>query len=150
MQKPKQRPRDVVAFAVAKLAAVSGTQGPEFRARKCKLLAVVLMITTSTSWCSAEEVIQAICDFLLNDEYSAIKVILDCCILLLVLCFEGGFQVSDFYFKGVDLNLPLGYPGSCPILLCVRRYVGRLTGPVVEVKRPHRRRTSGCPLSDDV
>ena len=110
------------------------------------------MTAASTSWCSAEDIIQAICDFLLNDEYSAIKVILDCCILLLALRFKGGFQVSDFHFKGVNLNLPLGYPGSCPILLCIRRYVGRFTVQVVEVKRPHKRRTTrgGCLLPDNV
>src|SRR5258706_5924434 len=138
MQKPKQKPRDAVAFAVTKLAAGSGTRGPDFRARKCNLLPFAPMTAASTSWRSAEGVIQAICDFVLNDEYSAIEVILDGSILLLALRFEGGFQVADFHFKGVNLNLPLGYPGSCPIFLCIRRYVRRLTGQ----ERPHKRRTS--------
>src|SRR5258706_16045933 len=150
MQKPKQKPRDAVAFAVTKLAAGSGTRGPDFRARKCNLLPFAPMTAASTSWRSAEGVIQAICDFVLNDEYSAIEVILDCSILLLALRFEGGFQVSDFYFKGVNLNLPLGYPGSCSILFCICRYMGRPTGQVVEVKRPHKERiTSGGGLLSD-
>jgi len=75
------------------------------------------MTAASTPWCSAEDIIQAICDFVLNDEYPAIKVILDRSIFLLALRFEAGFQVPDFHFKGFNLNLPLGYPGSCPNLL---------------------------------
>ena len=125
-----------------RLVAVSGTQGSDFRARK------LLAITAASTRRSAEDVIQAICEFLLNGEDLTIEVTLDRSIFLMALRFEGGIQGSDSPFKGEYLNLPLGYPGSCPIHCCVRRYVGHLT----EEKTSRRRRTmSGeCQMSGEV
>ena len=78
----------------------------------------------AASWRSAEDVIEAICDFLLNGEDSVIEVIDDRSIFLPALRFEGGLQGPDFRFEGINLDLSLGYPGSCPNLFCIRRYVG--------------------------
>ena len=126
--------------------AVSDTEGSGFRARGSKGQPMSPLTAGSTSWRSAEGVIQAIHEFLLNGEDSTVEVIFDPIIFLLAVCFEGGFQVSDFHFKGMDLHLSLGYPGLCPNLFHSRRYMER-----VEDKRPHQRRTTyeECLLSDE-
>ena len=129
---------------------MSDTEGSGFGALGSKLLSFSPLRAGSALWRSAEDAIQAIYEILLNIEDLTVEVVLDRSKFLPAVGFEGGFQVSDFPFEGVDLELSLGYPGSCPILFCIRRYVGRLTGRV-EDKRPHKRRTTieGCLLSDE-
>ena len=77
---------------------------------------------STTTWRSAEDIIQAICEFILNGEDLTIEMTLDRSILLLALCFKGGIQGSDSPFKGEYLKLPCGYPGQCPTYFCIRRY----------------------------
>ena len=101
---------------------VSDTQGSESGARRCELLPCSAV--TAASRRSAEDVIEAISDFLLNGEDSVIEVIDDRSIFLPALRFEGGLQGSDFRFESINLDLSLGYSGLRPNLFCIRRYVG--------------------------
>lgn len=95
------------------LSAVSDTEGSGFRAGGGKGYPFSPLTAGFTFWRSAEDVIQAIYEILLNGEDSTVEMIPDRGIFLLTVRFEGGFQVSDFVFEGIDLHLSLGYPGSC-------------------------------------
>ena len=77
----------------------------------------------SSSWSSAEDAIEAFYEFLLNSEYSTVKVILDRSIFLLAVRFEGVLQVLDLPFEGIDLDFSLGHPGLYTNLFCIRRHV---------------------------